>query len=243
MAAQIRKLFYYSMMTIITWCLALMIEGIHSHAIITVGGNPFDGGPQNQCESAKVVNGSICSDVVNYDVPTPIARLSKIIETVVYDSLQEGVVERCRDSYRKVLCLHRFPRCESNRFYKRLSVILHEGTYTAALKQNCGPYANRIFLSERYFLLTEDCYPYLAFPSFRLMRCWLNANNRVSPWMLEYLKAVDRTIAQESGILYSVPVCGEKYAIHKCNFIGRCISEGHVEFDNSYEGCRNVTAW
>ena len=230
------------MMAIIIWCLALMIEGIHSHAILNVGENPFDGGPQNQCESAPVVNGSICNDVVNYDVPTPIARLTKIIETAVNDNLR-GVNERCRDSYRKVLCLHRFPRCQSHPKKNVLSVTLNEGTYTNALTQKCRIYANRIFINARVITLSDDCFSLLEFSSFKLKTCPLNFIGKFSPWMLEYLKAVDLTLTQESGILYTMPICGRKYAFYKCNFIGRCTSGGRVEFINSYESCRNVTAW
>ena len=242
MAAQILKLFLLSMMAIIIWCLALMIEGIHSHSILNVGENPFDGGPQNQCESAPVVAGSICSDVVNYDVPTPIARLTKIIDTFISDNLK-GVVARCREIYRKVLCLHRFPRCELHPTHNRLSVTLYESNYTAALTQNCGIYANRVFLHARVYALSVDCFSLLQFSSFELMACPLNPNSRFSPWMLDYLKGVDRTLTQESGVLYFIPVCGGKYAFYKCNVIGRCISGGRVDFVNSFESCRNVTGW
>ena len=196
-----------------------------------------------RCESVKVVKRSFCGDVVNYKVPTPIARLSNIIETLVNDSLLEGVVERCRDNYRRVLCLHRFPRCRFNRFSNRLSVILNEGTFTATLTQNCPLYANRIFLNAKEITLNDDCYSLSKYSSFEFTRCRVNPDMRLSPWMLEYLKAVDRTITQETGLLYHLRGCGDKYAFHRCNFIGRCTIEGHVEFINSYESCRNTTTW
>ena len=128
-------------------------------------------------------------------------------------------------------------------FNNRLSVTLNERTYTVELTQNCGLYANKNFLNERVFSLSDDCFPLSVFSSFEHMGCQLNADIRLSPWMLEYLKAVDRTTTQKSRILYSIPVCGEKYALHQCNIIGQCTSEGHVESVNSCESCRNVTAW
>ena len=231
------------MMAIIIWCLVLMIEGIHSHAIFNNGGNPFDGGPQYQCERAKVESGSLCYDVVNYNVPIPIAKLSKIIETAIYDNLQQAVVEECMDIYRKVLCLHRFPRCQRNPSNNKLSVLLHNATYTAALVQTCPSYVNRIFTDPTVVALTEDCFPLLAFPDLELKMCSLNPDSQLSTWMLEYVKAVDRTLSQESGYLFFIPVCGKKYAFHKCNFIGRCSSEGRVKFFHSYESCKNITAW
>ena len=241
MAAQILKSFY-SVMEFIVWSLVLLIEGIHSHAIINAAKNPFDGGPVFRCERAKVSNRSFCGDVVNYNVPTPIARLSTIIETNVHDSIQ-GVAERCKENYRRVLCLHRFPRCRLNTFSHRLSVILNERTFTATLSQNCPHYTNRIFLNATEIVLTDDCYSLLEYTSFEFMRCQVNSHFRLSPWMLEYMKAVDRTITQEAGFLYSLRVCGEKYAFHKCNFIGRCTSGGRVEFVNNYESCRNIVTW
>ena len=93
------------------------------------------------------------------------------------------------------------------------------------------------------FALTEDCFPLLAFPEFELKMCPLNPDSQLSTWMLEYVKAVDRTLSQESGYLFFIPVCGKNYAFHKCNFIGQCSSEGRVKFVNSYESCKNITTW
>ena len=206
---------------------------------------PFDGGPLSSCERPLLRPDSICRDVVNYSVPTSIARLVAVIENFVLHSLEEISMEngQCKESYRRALCFHRFPRCLLS-VCGYNDVIINGQTYTEELTQNCGNIAERLGRERSIFPLDEICSPISELiDGFNFRRCSVNNESYVTPWMLEYLKDVDLTISYDAETLFSVPTCGNMYSFFRCNFIGRCSSRGRVEFINSYESCRNVTNW
>ena len=222
----------------------LFIEEVFSGAIIPTSVNPSDGGHLSSCELPAFEQGSVCSDVVDYSVPTSITRLIKVIENSVLQSLDEIFLnedlEECKDSYRKVICRHRFPKCIAKAGSSSKEVIINEH-YTEEL---CGDIAERVSNVQKRYTLDETCSSISELAAdFNFRRCSVNEENLVTPWMLEYLKAVDLTLSHESAALYSIPGCGKRFAFHKCNFIGRCSSEGRVEFINSYESCRSATDW
>ena len=225
--------------------LVLLIEGsTNSHSIVSTSVDPFDGGLLSSCEKPSFKRDSICSDVVNYTVPTPITRLVAVIESSVSQSLDEIFLnedlEECKDRYRKVICRHRFPKCIAKAGSSNKEVIINEH-YTEEL---CGDVAERVSNVQKRYTLDETCSPISELAAdFNFRRCSVNEENLVTPWMLEYLKAVDLTLSHESAALYSIPGCGKRFAFHKCNFIGRCSSEGRVEFINSYDSCRSATNW
>lgn len=194
----------------------------------------------NRCEKPALDNDSICSDVVDYAVPTPIAKLATIIESSISSS-RDGVDNgECRDNYRRSLCQHRFPRCQPSAGSSSLEVILNEQTYTTMLAatEKCASYADRFSRQERIFTLDDSCRPISELTvGFNFMRCSVEQKNLVTPWMFEYLKSVDLTLSHEPEFLYVILPCGEQLAFHLCNFIGRCTNDGHVEFINNYEFC------
>lgn len=228
----------------VVWILLLLVEVALSHSIISPTTNPFDGGPLSSCEKPTFKADSICSDVVSYSVPTSVARLSTIIESMINNSVME-VSSNCSDSYRKVMCLHRFPRCQWREESSSFEVILNEQTHTPMLIEHCGnDEAGRLSKHEITFTVDDSCSPISELTGdFKFSRCLVNMENLVTRWMMEYLKAVDLTISKEAAFLYDIPDCGHRLVFHRCNFIGKCTGKGSVEFTNSYDDCISATSW
>ena len=237
----------YRFLMVIFGSLHYLIQNGLCHSIVDANVNPFDGGALNSCGRPSFQSGSTCQDVVDYEVPSSIARLVQIIERHISHSVDDlmGKSEECKDSYRKVLCLHRFPACERNG-----TVVLGQQNhnFSAELRERCGEATTRrIRNQETRLSLDETCRPIseLTGNNFTFSRCQVDQNNLATLWMIEYLKVVDQTLGNEVGYLFSDTFadCRGPLASHLCNFIGRCTGQGRIEYVNTYESCSRAINW
>ena len=218
-----------------------------THRIITQSANPFEGGAVESCEIPTVT--ATCSGIVNYPVPTSIARLAAIIEHHIRDTVgSESSNPACEDTYREVLCSQKFPRCEENgsivfNSYScsdRVNELSSTGECTEVLLTNLQSVCNR----EQHTVPAGTCRPIseIKESDFTFHFCSiLNQTTLVTQWMFEYIKYIDQEF---SGTITTHPPCGQAFVSHMCNLIGRCTSDGeYIEFVNTQESCFNTAKW
>ncbi len=229
---------------VILWTFALVLRKGVCHSVVDPNPNPFDGGPINSCTAPSFSPGSICRDLVNYEVPSSVARLVNIVEDHINNHLEDGVSDECREAYRNTLCLQRFPRCEGNG-----TILLGEQSRTMSVSSECNTFIQSRTRNEEIRLPLDDTCRTIGEQTFEvsLNRCAVSAGQLMTPWMLEYIQTVDHTVRNENSVLYDPQHssgCAEPLAFHLCNFIGKCSSDGvRVEYINSYESCSRTINW
>ncbi len=220
---------------------------VAQHGILTSSRNPFEGGRVGSCEIPTVTDG-ICAGLVNYPVPTSIARLAPILEDTVMNAIQpfEGA---CRQTYMEVQCRLRFPSClqpQEGSQSEYMQVDLNHqncsdlltacpsGTGNAleavcnGLTQATVPSAECKPLSERNYEF-EFC----SFPDA--------GSVLVTEWMFHLMKFEDQ---RAGGFLYNHYPCGGGLASFMCNSVGRCTSDGNeIVYVNTHESCNGAIGW
>jgi len=223
--------------------IVLIFRYCDSHAIVDPNFNPFDGGAINSCRRPSFLAGSICGEVVDYEVPSSIARLVGILEELVASHVDdlESPSDSCKGAYQKILCIQRFPQCNSDG-----TVLLgkQNSTLFSQLQEECtDDIGSRVGAKEVSTQLAGSCNSVNG-SDFSFARCEVDLSNRMTSWMMEYLKLVDRTISREQGIVYTSRGCGGLFSSYICNYIGRCSEDGlNIEYINTYETCTNVIHW
>lgn len=238
---------FLGLLSIATFCHSQNVN----HAIISSSyatDNPFDGGLLGSCE---VPNTTLCSSVVNYAVPTSIARLAGIIEQRIRSEanpLQE-VSESCRIAYETVLCNIHFPRCQQ----------LQEGSSSLYLqvelnRQNCSAVYDACPVSIADTLAgtcnylphatvnATACRPVLQMSgSSEFEYCNVEGSSLVTEWMFAYMKYLDQLFV---GVLYDNPTCGVNLATFMCTWRGQCsANEERIELINTHETCNQYVEW
>ena len=218
----------------------------NSHSIVDANYNPFDGGAVDSCKRPSFLADSICGQVVDYEVPSSIARLVQILEGLIVSNAEDllSPSDGCKDAYQKILCIQRFPQCKSNG-----TVLLgkQNATLFSQLREECADeVVRRVGDQEVSVQRANTCRPVedLVGSDFSFARCHIDLTNPMTLWMVEYLKLVDRTISNEQGIVYTSSGCGAMFSSYICDYIGRCSEDGvNVEYINTYEKCTTVISW
>ena len=233
----------YSLLTVLSVLTAISAQ---RHAIITALQNPFDGGEVGSCQVPAVTE---CQGLVDYPVPTSIAKLANIIETSIRNELVDRD-EGCANAYREVLCTLRFPRClqlQEGTEDRYLEVQLNNqdcSVLRSACPGKVGPALEAACNSlSQTTVPSTGCRPVSELVGdFTFDYCNLDTENTlVTDWMFELIKFADQ---RSGGILYKDVHCGENLATFMCNFHGKCVeNQSRIEFINTQEHCNEVQSW
>ena len=230
------------------WLLLLHADfpgAIAQHGILSPSGNPFDGGEVGTCETPTV---TACSGIVDYPVPTSIARLTPILEDIITKSLSP-FSGACGETYKAVQCRLRFPRC----------LLFQVGTVSHYVqvdlnRQNCSdllsacPSGTGAALENICNSLTqitvpsEGCTP-LSQRNYKFEFCNFNSSGDflVTEWIFQLMRFEDQ---RAGGFIYEHAVCGEGLANFVCNTMGRCTSSGQeIVYTNTHESCNTAVNW
>ena len=242
----------YSFLTVLS-VLTAVSSISERHAIIADLQNPFDGGEVGSCQVPEVTE---CLGVVDYPVPTSIAKLANITETSIRNEIEnlgldnEPQEEECRNAYREVLCTLRFPRClqlQEGTEDRYLEVQLNNqdcSVLRSACPGKVGPALEGVCNSlSQTTVPSTGCRPVSELVGdFTFDYCNLDTENTlVTDWMFELIKFADQ---RSGGILYDDVHCGENLANFMCNFYGKCVeNQSRIEFNNTQEHCNEVQSW
>ena len=199
--------------------------------------------PATSSSSSSVV---YCSEVVNYTVPSPIARIAEFLDHEVMGTVEaiEDASSVCKDVLKETYCKRKFPRCSSDQ-------VLFEIPHNCAerLEDSCGD-LGRSLINDNFCatevqapLRSGECRPLTSYDTKgSLQYCGrLEQSLHVSEWMYQYILQVDVELDREI-LLTSPTMCWERYQNFFCSAVGNCTGE-NVEQVNTVERCKSIPQW
>ena len=201
----------------------------------------------------KLPSMNLCS--IEYQVPASIAAMANIIEFHINGKLMEiselPGSDNCRPVYLEAMCAFYFPRCEGPNV-----VMSSMPSCVQRTSSTCHSAVQRLITAEGICSLNataplDSCNAlseYEAYSSFQ--RCSVvDASTKVTAWMVEYMKAIDREwtekLRENSQIssLWQQTPCIQGISRYYCQFYGKCTDNGEIKLSNSEGFCGGVLEW
>ena len=205
----------------------------------------FDAGLVNSCE---IPAANFC--LVNYSVPTSVARLTLVIEEEIRNRYEEDEDKglECAQGLRAIRCAQRFPRCSADSTQVTLSSL--NCTERISL---CPGYIRMMLQAEGFCTLggtslMGGCRPLIEY-GYQFRHCPMSSDSwYVTRWMHDVMRHADVQLAGQfngTALGNTNSECRRRYATYFCQFMGRCTSdeEPRVEVVNTYEMCEEVINW
>ncbi len=204
-----------------------------------------DLGRRDSCETPRL---SFCAGLVNYKVPTSIARLSEYIEFLLeqYSPALSGNEMDCTEPARRALCRQVFPACSEEK-----NTVTFEPYTDCASRLMAGCSANTleninstVICSSRTFdLVGQPCRSLTSSDAQNLGRCTLPLSTigsmTVSDWMLHHIVVIGAFVVVDS--LPDVRDCFATHWRYLCSF-GECYGD-RIHTRISEEECNSVMNW
>ena len=196
---------------------------------------------------------TFCADVVNYKVPSSIARQAATIEYNLETSsnVLSGNEPECSEVARRVFCKQVFPACSEEK--NTVSFEADSGCQTQLQAEcNLETYQSlsvSVVCSARTFDLSQACRSLKdlnATSSQRLRDCDIQSpatsikNLQLSDWMFHHMVVIGVIVDSDNLRMY-FPQCYEMHWLYLC-YYGEC-SGGRVRTRANREECLATSSW